>query len=95
MIRPFLIGAAMPAMMLWMGHERIMSGEMMVTAGAVIFLLAHVAAVAVILSLALLSPRMRHALKRHRPSLSHMSVMLCGMVLAAGTIHLVIHGVLA
>lgn len=92
MLKPFLAGSAMAAMMLWMGHDRIMSGTADLTAGAVLFALAHVAVVALILGAAFFFPGVRRVVRGHRPSPGHMATMLAGMAATAGVVHLVLHG---
>ncbi len=94
MIRPFVVGGAMAAMMLWMGHGQIMSGEIDVTAGAILFGLTHVLVLIAVLGIAFVFPPVRRFLRGHRPSARHVTGMLAGMVLAAGSIHLAMHGVL-
>ena len=89
---PFLAGMAMGAMALWMGHDRLMSGEGSLTAGALLFLLAHVAAVAALLAVALVYPPLRRAVRNHRPDLRHVAAMMAGMAIAAGGIHMFLHG---
>ena len=92
MLKPFAIGAVMAAMMLWMGHARIMSGEVDLTAGAVLFAAAHLVLVAVVLGLALFVPRVRQVLRGHRPRLGHVALMVAGMLVASSVIHGVMHG---
>lgn len=92
MLKPFLIGAVMAAMMLWMGHARLMSGEVDLTAGVVLFALAHVAVIVAVLAVALVVPRVRRVLRGHRPSIGHVAGMLAGMVVTAGSVHAVMHG---
>ena len=92
MIRHGLIGAAMAAMMLWMLHDPIMSGGVTLSMGAIAFVLAHVAVVAIGAALALLLPRSRRLLTRHRPNLHHMAAMAAGAVLLATGVHVVLHG---
>ena len=92
MLKPLGLGAIMAVVMLWMMHDAIMSGEGTLSAGLVGFVLAHVAVVAGILSLGLFSPRLRRAVLRHRPSLSHVAGMVAGMGASALGIHLALHG---
>ena len=93
MLKPFLFGIAMAAMMLAMGHSRIMSGEIDLTVGAVLFVLAHVAVGAIALSLALFVPQIRGVLQAHRPRVGHLALMMAGMLVSTSLIHGVMHGV--
>jgi len=95
MKKPFLVGAAMAAMMLWMGHDRIMSGSLDLTVGAMWFALAHLAIGLLILAIIFLIPSARRRLRGHRPSLKHVTSMAAGMLATTGVIHLVMHGVVA
>lgn len=92
MLKPVLIGAAMAAMVLWMGHGRIMSGEISLTAGAVLFVLAHVAVLVFVLGAAMFVPQLRRFALRHRPSVRHIGLMMMGMSACAAGIHSVMHG---
>lgn len=94
MLKPFLMGGAMAAMMLWMGHERIMAGDADLTGGAVLFLLAHVALVAIAFALALLLPKARQRLRAHRPSTGHVLGMVAGMLVAGSLLHGLVHGIM-
>jgi hypothetical protein len=82
----------MAAMMLWMGHARIMSGEIDLTAGALVFVLAHVVLVAAVLGLALFVPRVRRVLRDHRPDMGHVAGMLAGILVTSGSVHAIMHG---
>lgn len=92
MMKPVLIGAAMAAMMLWMLHEPIMSGGLSLSVGAMAFVLAHVAALLALGAVALLVPRVRKTMTRHRPDIRHMAAMLASMVMSASGIHVILHG---
>lgn len=94
-MKPFALGAAMAAMMIWMLHERIMSGNLDLVSGGVVFVLAHVGVVVAVGALSLFVPTMRKAVVRHRPSLGHVAFMALGMLVMAGSIHLVMHGAIA
>ena len=87
---PVMMGALMAPMMLIMLHDDLMSGDgtglSFKLAG---FVLAHLAVIA---GLALLAGRILLSRRLHIPSLRHMAMMLVGMLLSAGCIHLVIHG---
>ena len=92
---PMGMGAMMGTMALWMLHQA-QSGTSML--GGVAFVLAHVAAVAIVVVAALLVKRglggktmQRVARIRHRPSLAHVAVMLGTALITALVIHL-IHG---
>ncbi len=87
-----LIGAAMAAMMLWMLHEPIMSGGVSFSLGALAFVMAHVVVLAAGSALALLVPKIRLRLHRHRPNLQHMAAMLGGAIVLSGSVHVVLHG---
>ncbi|MEO1537599.1 MAG: hypothetical protein AAFR73_07685 [Pseudomonadota bacterium] len=94
LLKPFGLGAVMAAMMLWMGHEQIMSDDFDVSAGAVLFVLSHVVVLAAIIGLALVVPSLRRALRSHRPNPRHVVVMMAGAFAAGGAIHAVMHGVI-
>ncbi|MEO9823555.1 MAG: hypothetical protein ABJF50_03940 [Paracoccaceae bacterium] len=91
-MKPFAIGAAMAAMMIWMLHDRIMSGGLDVTSGAVAFVLAHVFVVFAFFALAFFVPAFRKLALSHRPSLGHVAAMFLGLAVTAGSIHLIMHG---
>ncbi len=93
-MKPFAIGAAMAAMMIWMLHERIMSGNLDLTSSGITFVLAHVGVVVAIGTLSLFVPSVRKTALQHRPSLGHAARMGIGMVAMAGSIHLAMHGAL-
>jgi hypothetical protein len=92
---PFAVGAVMAALMLWMLHDRIMSGDAGVIAGAAQFILAHVGIAVALAGVTLLFPLARKAALRHRPSLGHLVGMSAGMAASAATLHAVIHGAFA
>lgn len=92
MIRPFLLGAAMAALMLWMWHERIMSGNFDLTSGAIVFALAHVAVLGLSLVAGMLLPAVRRAVLRHRPHRGHVVGMMFGMVTTGLAVHAVMQG---
>lgn len=92
---PMGMGAMMGAMGLWMLHQA-QTGTSMV--GGAVFVLAHVAVLAVVVAAALLVRRglggkriQALARIRHRPSLAHVAVMLGTALITALLIHL-IHG---
>ena len=95
MKNPFLVGSFMAAVMLWMGHDRIMSGSLDLTVGAIWFALAHLAIGLLILAIIFLIPSARRRLRGHRPNLKHLTSIAAGMLATAGVIHLVVHGVVA
>lgn len=91
------MGAAMGLMMLWMLHGAMTSQSETSALALILFVGAHVAVVAILLIGGLFAARstgpMQRLLKRlHRPSLSHISAMLTGMIIAAGCAHLTLHG---
>ena len=99
-IRPFIMGSAMGAMMLWMLHQSLISGSGIGGWAALTFVLAHFAVVGAALSVTVfavrLSPRWRARLARlHRPDIRHLGAMAIGAVGAAAVIHLTLHGVVA
>jgi len=89
---PYLMGAIMGPMMLWMLHDSLMSGAALSFA-AVGFILAHVAVLVGFALLAWLGIRLRPSLAKrlHRPSLAHIGKMLAGAAIAALTLHLLVH----
>ena len=89
-MKPALVGAAMAVGLLFMMHESLMSGGPAWTA-AVGFVVAHVLAVGLLLSLALIFPKVRHAAATHRPSRVHVLSMVAGMGGAALAAHLFMH----
>ena len=93
-MKPFLMGTVMAVMMLWMGHDQIMSGNVDVTGATLMFVLAHVAALSVVLAAAFLVPRLCEIVTKHRPSVRHAGLMVAGMVTTAGSVHVLMHGVL-
>ncbi|MEL6958904.1 MAG: hypothetical protein AAGL89_08150 [Pseudomonadota bacterium] len=94
---PLLMGSVMGLMMLWMLHG-VLTGQSEVSGpAALVFIGAHVVAVAVLILGGVfatrLSPGLQARLKRmHRPSLRHVSVMLASAAVSAALAHLVIHG---
>lgn len=91
-MKPFLMGTAMAGMMLWMGHDQIMSGNLDVTGATLMFVLAHVAALLAVVFAAFLVPGLREFATKHRPSVRHVGLMGTGMFVAAGSVHLLMHG---
>ena len=91
MIKHGVLGAAMAAMMIWMLHDRIMSGGISLSLGALAFVLAHVVVLMVGGALALLVPRVRRALAQHRPNHRHMAAMMAGAVAFAAVVHIILH----
>ena len=91
-MRAVLMGAGMGALMLWMLHDRIMSGVFTGWFEAAIFALAHVAVVVALLALGMVVPGLRRRLAGHRPDLRHLAGMGAGMVLSVSIIHAVAHG---
>ena len=91
-LKPALIGLMMGAMMLWMLHVWLI-GEG--PANVVLFVLGHVAAVALIALLVALGLHRRfpvlERLACHRPSVSHVAIMLGSAALFAMVVHFV-HG---
>ncbi|MCR9110650.1 hypothetical protein [Marivita sp. XM-24bin2] len=91
-LKPALMGLMMGAMMLWMMHGWLIGDG---PANALVFVLGHVAVVAAVALTAALGLHRRFPvlarLTRHRPSLSHIAIMLGSAALFALAIHLV-HG---
>ncbi|MCI5112256.1 MAG: hypothetical protein MRY75_17050 [Marivita sp.] len=91
-LKPAFMGLMMGAMMLWMLHGWLI-GEG--PANMVLFVLGHVAVVAAIALIAALGLHRRFPgltrLTQHRPSLSHIVIMLGSAALFALVVHLV-HG---
>ena len=92
MRKPFVIGAAMALLMIWMLHDRLMSGQVIVASAAIAFLAAHLAIGLPFVGLAFFVPKARRAIANHRPSLSHVGAMTGGMLIIAVGFHLTIHG---
>lgn len=92
MKKPFVIGAAMALLMIWMLHDRLMSGQAIFASAALAFLAAHLAVLLPVVGLAALVPNVRRAVANHRPSLSHVGAMMGGMLIAAVAAHFAIHG---
>ena len=90
-IPPAMMGALMAAMVLWMGHDALMSGAEVTIWAAALFVGAHAAALAVFAGLALLVPRLRHRLRAHRPGPAHAAAMVAGFSLTALTLHILVH----
>lgn len=91
-MKPFAMGAAMAAAMIWMLHERIMSGTFDLTRGGVAFVMAHIGVFVALGTLGIFVPTLRKLVIRHRPSFGHVAFMALGMLVIAGSIHLVMHG---
>ena len=94
---PYAMGALMGAMMLWVVHGLLTGQSALAGPALLVFVLAHVAVAATLLTgtlfLARLSPRARGWLSRlHRPSGAHVLAMLAGMIGSSVAIHLSIHG---
>jgi len=89
---PYLMGAIMGPMMLWMLHDSIMSGAG-ISFAAIGFILAHVAFFGGFALLAWLGIRLRPSLAKrlHRPTASHIGKMIAGAVVTAFTLHLLVH----
>ena len=89
-MKPALVGAAMAIGLLFLMHGRLMSGGPVWTEAAG-FVVAHILVVGLLLSLALVFPKIRHATATHRPSRAHVLSMVAGMGGAALAAHLVMH----
>ena len=94
---PLVAGMLMGLMMLWMAHGA-MTGSEVSGIALVAFVGAHLLvaliAVGAIVFAARLTPNFRARLARlHRPNLNHFTQMLAGAVIAAGTVHLIVHGI--
>ena len=94
-MKPFAMGTAMAALMIWMLHEPIMSGALDMTRGGVAFVLAHIGVLVALGTLSMFVPALRKLVNRHRPSFGHVAFMALGMFAVAGSIHLVMHGAIA
>jgi hypothetical protein len=95
--KPLLMGVLMGPMMLWMLHGQLTQNTVSIWAG-VVFIAAHVLILLVLgagaIFAARLSPRLRGWLARlHRPSVSHFSAMLLGMLASGAVVHLSLHGI--
>ena len=95
---PVTLGAIMGAMMLWMLHSQIMTGDSVSDWGPLLFVGAHVAVAILALGIARFGlsrfATVRRIMPRmHRPSLNHMGVMLSSAVGAAMALHVLLHGV--
>ena len=91
-MRPIIMGAVMALVMLAMLHKPIMAGTMTLSAVSVGFVLAHLAVLGIGLGLVALLPGARKLAVRHRPGLRHLAGMAAGVVMAAGTVHILMHG---
>jgi hypothetical protein len=96
MMKPVVMGGLMGLMMMWMLHGAL-SGVGMAAGPLIAFVGAHLAlaliATVLIWAGTRLSPRFVSILSRlHRPSLSHVGAMLVSTVVAAGLVHLSMHG---
>lgn len=91
-LKPVLMGLMMGAMMLWMLHGWLIGDG---PANAMLFVFGHVAIAAAVALIAVLGLHRRFPvlarLTHHRPSLSHVLIMLVCATLFALAIHLV-HG---
>ena len=92
MMRPILAGAAMGAMMVWMMHDQVMSEGISAAAASVAFVAAHVALVGFVALAALFIPKVRSAVRSHRPSMGHLGLMLLGLIGSIALIHFSQHG---
>lgn len=92
-LKPLSMGAAMGLMMLWMLHMQLIGDSTRSLGALMIFLGAHVAILAVVLTPPFIaSPRLRRVLERRpRPSLRHFALMLAGGAFAAGLTHFIVH----
>lgn len=93
MMRPVFIGAVMGAMLLWMLHEQIMLEGVSAAGASVAFVAVHVALVGLIALAALFIPKVRNAVRSHRPSLRHVGLMVLGLTGSIALIHVTQHGV--
>ncbi|MFL4468660.1 hypothetical protein ACERZ8_01760 [Tateyamaria armeniaca] len=96
-LMPFVMGAVMGLVMLWMLHMQITGEGDQSIAALVVFAAAHVGALAAILVVPLFAARRlawvrRLAKHMHRPRLSQAVYMLAGAVFAAAITHVIIHG---
>ncbi len=92
--KPILIGSAMAFAMLYFMHDSIMSGTATLTSGLGTLVALHVAVVLLFASLVIIFPPARRFAAAHRPSREHMLGMALGMFVAAGSLHLAMHGIL-
>jgi len=97
MSKPIFMGALMGPMMLWMMHGMLSGETNMGFIALVIFVAAHFVVAGIAFGAALfaarLSPRVRAwAARLHRPSLTHVGAMIGSAALAAGIVHLYVHG---
>ncbi len=95
--KPMIMGLLMGFMMVWMAHGALTGDGAMEATALIAFAAAHVVLIVVVLAGAVfaarLSPRAKGWIDRlHRPSLSHVGLMLVGAVIAFGSVHLVVHG---
>ncbi|MCF2869659.1 hypothetical protein L0664_01150 [Octadecabacter sp. G9-8] len=96
MMKPVIMGGLMGLMMMWMLHGAV-TGDGMAAGALIAFVGAHLALVviagAVIWAGTRFSPRVVRVLSRlHRPSRSHVMVMLASAIVVAGVVHLSAHG---
>jgi len=89
---PTSLGAAMAISMLVVMHDAIMSGTASTLFGAIAFAAVHVAVVLPVVALAFFVPSIRRFVKIHRPNARHVLFMALGMVGAAGSAHVIMHG---
>ncbi len=92
MMRPILAGAAMGAMMIWMLHDQIMLEGVSAAGATVAFVAAHIALVGLIALAVLFIPKVRNAVRSHRPSLRHVGLMFLGLTGSIALIHVTQHG---
>lgn len=96
-VKPILMGAAMGLMMLGMVHMMMTGDSSMGGWALLVFIGGHLLVLLVLATAGLwlmrLSPRLHALLARlHRPSLSHFLTMIAGAAVAAGLMHLFLHG---
>lgn len=96
-IMPLAMGFAMGLMMLWMVHRQLTTADALGVAALATFITAHVLVALGVLALpvwiATRVPRLHAILSRlHRPNLGHLTLMLAGVISAALSTHLWIHG---
>lgn len=94
---PYAMGGAMGLMMLGMVHMTVTGQSELGVWAAIGFVLAHVAAVLVIVVVPLAAarhiPRLaRYIEQMHRPSWAHLRQMLIGAGLAVALTHVTLHG---
>lgn len=94
--KPVLMGVIMGPTMLWMLHSQV-TGDGMTSVALFLFLIAHIAVLAVTGIVAFLAARRiafadRFLSRLHRPHWTHAVQMLASAAVAALAVHLFVHG---